>query len=120
LRAALMELLRATDVYVARELELTFEVGALQEQLSSVGAGLKPLGLEARYSGAGVVLSGEASRESHHRALWELFRRSVGRVPLEDRVEVKAPEPAAEPPDAGVAAEPVEVAPKKPKRMRQR
>ncbi len=123
-RAALMELLRATDLYEARQLELTFDMPALQEQLASLNAGLKPLELEARYSGAGVVLSGQASRETHRRALWELFRRSLGRVPLEDRVEVKAPEPApVEAPDAGVAAEapvPVETLPKKPKRSRQR
>ena len=75
-----------------------------------------------RYSGAGVVLEGKLSAAQHRRALWELFRRSLGRVPLEDRVEVKAPEPV-EAPDAGVAAEPpvpVEVGPRKPKRARQR
>ncbi|MFP2929749.1 pilus assembly protein N-terminal domain-containing protein [Pyxidicoccus sp. 3LG] len=124
-RAALMELLR-TDAYVARELEVTFDVPALQEQLASVGAALQPLGLEARYSGAGVVLSGSATPEVHRRALWELFRRSVGRVPLEDRVEVKKPEP---PPDAGTVDAgapdagpviPVEVLPRQPKRKGKR
>lgn len=114
-RAALLELLR-TDAYVGRELELTFDVPVLQEQLASVGAALQPLGLEARYSGAGVVLSGSAPPPVHRRALWELFRHSVGRVPLEDRVEVKAPEAPAPAPDAGseVKAEapiPVEVLP---------
>jgi hypothetical protein len=79
--------------------------------------------LEARYSGAGVVLSGAATPEGHHRALWELFRRSVGRVPLEDRVEVKAPEAPAAPPDAGPAVKeeapiPVEVLPPPRKRNR--
>ncbi len=126
-REALLELMRATDVYVARELELTFDMPVLQAQLASVAEGLKPLELEARYSGAGVVLSGQATRETHRRALWELFRRSLGRVPLQDRVEVKAPEPVPEvAPDAGVAAGPavpavpVEVPAKKPKRSRQR
>ncbi|MCY1016546.1 hypothetical protein [Pyxidicoccus sp. MSG2] len=114
-RMALMELLR-TDAYVARELELTFDVPVLQEQLASVQAGLQPLGLEARYSGAGIVLSGAATPEVHHRALWELFRRSVGRVPLNDEVEVKAPEAPAAAPDAGPAVKaeapiPVEVLP---------
>ncbi|WP_338869991.1 hypothetical protein [Myxococcus stipitatus] len=124
-RAALLEVLRS-DAYVARELELTFDVPALQDQLTSMSAALKPLGLEARYSGAGLVMSGEASREDWHKALWELFRRSVGRVPLEDRVEVKAPEPPAAAPDAGPALEaeppvPVEIirpAPKKPPRKK--
>jgi hypothetical protein len=123
-RAALLELLR-TDAYVARELDLTFDVPVLQAQLASVGEALKPLGLEARYSGAGVVLSGTATPELHHKALWELFRRSVGRVPLEDRVEVKAPEPPAAAPDAGPAVKaeapiPVEVLPPPPKRKGKR
>ncbi|AGC42658.1 hypothetical protein MYSTI_01310 [Myxococcus stipitatus DSM 14675] len=122
-RAALLEVLRS-DAYVARELELTFEVPALQEQLAAMSAALKPLGLEARYSGAGLVMTGSASREDWRKALWELFRRSVGRVPLEDRVEVKAPEAPAAVPDAGPAVEaeppvPVEIirgTPKKPRK----
>ena len=121
-RAALLELLR-TDAYVARELELTFDVPVLQEQLTSVAAALQPLGLEARYSGAGLVLSGPATPQAHRRALWELFRRSVGRVPLEDRVEVQAPEAPA--PDAGPAVKeeapiPVEVLPPPKKRKAKR
>ncbi|MCY0998154.1 pilus assembly protein N-terminal domain-containing protein [Myxococcus sp. MISCRS1] len=124
-RAALLEVLR-TDAFVARDLELTFDVPALQEQLTSFTTALQPLGLEARYSGAGLVVSGSASREDWHKALWELFRRSAGRVPLEDRVEVKAPEPSAATPDAGpdVKSEPpVEIeilkpAPKKPARKK--
>lgn len=98
-RVALLEVLK-TDAFLARDLELTFELAVLQEQLSEVSAGLKDLGLEARYSGAGVVLQGSASPEAHRKALWELFRRSVGRVPLDDRVKVVTP--AA--PDAGSSA----------------
>ncbi|MFY1824802.1 hypothetical protein ACN47A_02690 [Myxococcus fulvus] len=124
-RAALLEVLR-TDAFVARDLELTFDVPALQEQLTSFTTALQPLGLEARYSGAGLVVSGSASREDWHKALWELFRRSAGRVPLEDRVEVKAPEPSAATPDAGPDVKPeppVEIeilkpAPKKPARKK--
>nr|WP_323383127.1 pilus assembly protein N-terminal domain-containing protein [Myxococcus dinghuensis] len=107
-RAALLEVLR-TDAFTARDLELTFELPALQDQLRSMGEALQPLGLEARYSGAGLVMSGTTDREGWRKALWELFRRSTGRVPLEDRVEVKeAPEPPAAAPDAGpaVVAEP--------------
>ncbi len=111
-RAALLELLK-TDAFLARELELTFELAVLQEQLATVSASLKALGLEARYSGAGVVLQGAATAATHRKALWELFRLSVGRVPLEDRVKVEAP-PAA--PDAGtpepVTSEPVKPEPK--------
>ncbi|QDF02833.1 pilus assembly protein N-terminal domain-containing protein [Myxococcus xanthus] len=125
-RLALLELLK-TDAFVARELELTFELPVLQEQLTSLGEGLKPLGLEARYSGAGVVVSGAGSPEVHRKALWELFHRSVGRVPLDDQIqEVKPPEPSdAGAPDAAtpaVEAEreiPVEVLPP-PKKSRKR
>ncbi len=86
-----------TDVWLARELELTFELPMLQEQLSALEPELNGLGLEARYSGAGIVLQGSATAEVHRRALWTLFRQSVGRVPLEDRVKVQAPSV----PDAG-------------------
>ena len=72
--------------------------------------GLKELGLEARYSGAGLVLQGKATPEDHRRALWELFRQSVGRVPLEDRVQLDVPESAPDagtgPVDAGVGSAP--------------
>jgi Pilus formation protein N terminal region len=87
-----------TDAWLARELELTFELPALQEQLSALTPVLKDLGLEARYSGAGIVLQGTATPEAHRRALWALFHQSVGRVPLDDRVTIEAPKPAA---DAG-------------------
>jgi hypothetical protein len=112
-RAALLELLK-TDAFLARELELTFELSVLQEQLATVSSSLKALGLEARYSGAGVVLQGAATPEGYRKALWALFRLSVGRVPLEDRVKVEAP--AA--PDAGtpepMKSEPVKPEPPKP------
>lgn len=87
-----------TDAWLARELELTFELPALQEQLSALTPVLKELGMEARYSGAGIVLQGTATPEAHRRALWALFRQSVGRVPLDDRVTIDTPKPAA---DAG-------------------
>jgi hypothetical protein len=96
-RKALLALFQ-TDAWLARELEITFELPALQEQLSAMTPVLKELGLEARYSGAGIVLQGTATPEGHRRALWALFRQSVGRVPLDDRVKIEAPKPA---PDAG-------------------
>lgn len=105
-RKALLTLFQ-TDAWLARELEVTFDLPMLQEQLSAMTPRLKELGLEARYSGAGIVLEGEASPEAHRSALWELFRESVGRVPLEDRVKINAPEAAPDagtgPVDAGVA-----------------
>ncbi|PTL82304.1 hypothetical protein DAT35_19370 [Vitiosangium sp. GDMCC 1.1324] len=99
-REALRTLLK-TDAYLARELELTFELPLLQEQLAVLAPTLKGLGLSASFHGAGVVLEGTTTPEGHRRALWELFRQSVGRVPLEDRVTVQRPEP----PDAGTSAD---------------
>lgn len=95
-RTALSALLK-TDAYLARELELTFELNVLQEQLGGLSAALKPLGLSASYHGAGLMLEGTTTPEGHRKALWELFRQSVGRVALEDRVEVRKPAAA----DAG-------------------
>lgn len=89
-RKALLAFLQ-TDAWLARELEITFELPALQEQLSALTPVLKELGLGARYSGAGIVLQGTATPEGHRRALWALFRQSVGRVPLDDRVKIEAP-----------------------------
>ncbi|WP_225409835.1 pilus assembly protein N-terminal domain-containing protein [Stigmatella hybrida] len=99
-RTALLPLFQG-DTWLARELELTFELPVLQAQLAAMGPRLKALGLEARYSGAGLVLQGTASAEAHRRALWELFRQSVGRVALEDRVKVEPPEAPPEGQDAG-------------------
>jgi len=113
-RKALLSLFQ-TDAWVSRELDITFELPVLQEQLSEITSALKELGLEARYSGAGIVLQGESSPEVHRRALWALFRQSVGSVPLEDRVKINAPEVA---PDAGTgpvdAGTPPVEAPEKP------
>ncbi len=96
-REALLTLLK-TDAYLARELELTFEMTVLQEQLVALSAALKGSGLVVSYHGAGLLLEGTTTPEGHRRALWELFRQSVGRVPLEDRVSVQRPPP---PEDAG-------------------
>ncbi|HEX5750209.1 MAG TPA: pilus assembly protein N-terminal domain-containing protein [Archangium sp.] len=99
-REALRALLK-TDAYLARELELTFELPLLQEQLTSLTPVLKGLGLGVSYRGAGLVLEGSTTPEGHRKALWELFRQSVGRVPLEDRVTVQRPAR----PDAGTPAD---------------
>jgi hypothetical protein len=96
-REALRTLLK-TDAYLARELELTFEMTVLQEQLVALTAALKGSGLTVSYHGAGLLLEGSTTPEGHRRALWELFRQSVGRVALEDRVTVQRPPP---PEDAG-------------------
>jgi hypothetical protein len=97
-RKALLTLFQS-DAWLSRDLEVTSEVEVLQYQLTEMLPDLKTLGIEALFSGAGIVLRGAATPEGHRRALWELFRHSVGRVPLEDRVSVDPPVPA---PDAGV------------------
>ncbi len=86
-RTALLRFLEG-DSFSARDLEITFELPALQSQLAAIqqrleGAGLGSL--EVRYVGAGLVLEGELTKEAHRKALWILFRESVGRVPLDDR-----------------------------------
>lgn len=96
-----------SDGYLARELELTFSGEVLQVQLRRLSAAL-PKGLTARYVGAGVVLEGSAGFADYQRALWVLFRESVGRVALDDRVEVTGR------PDAGLPPELPEVAPERP------
>jgi hypothetical protein len=78
------------DAYLARDLELVFEVPALQAQLGAMEQALKAAkleGLHARYVGAGLVLTGTATEAEFRRALLLLFRQAVGRVSLEDRVE---------------------------------
>jgi hypothetical protein len=96
-RQALLGLLK-TEAYLARELDLTLELPVLQEQLSALTPALKAVGVRASYHGAGLMLEGSTSPEGHRQALWALFRESAGRVPLEDRVEVRRPPP---PDDAG-------------------
>lgn len=89
-RKALVALFQ-TDRFSARDVELTFELPALQAQLAEIQKALREKDLKAAqvsYRGAGVVLEGRLSPEEHRRALWALFRRSAGRVPLEDRSEV--------------------------------
>ncbi|ATB31325.1 pilus assembly protein N-terminal domain-containing protein [Melittangium boletus] len=101
-REALRAVLK-TEAYLARELDLTFELSVMQEQLAALSAPLKAQGLRASYHGAGLVLEGSTTPEGHRKALWALFHQSVGRVPLEDRAEVRRPAP---PDDAGTPSIP--------------
>lgn len=90
-----------TDAFEARHLELTFAMPVLQAQLKSVEEGLREIAgrrATARYVGAGLVLEGQVSRDEHHKLLWAVLRRTLGRFALDDRIE----EPA--PPDAGVSS----------------
>lgn len=97
-RQALLALFQ-TDAFSARQLELTFELPALQAQLADLELGLRQVAgarVKAVYRGAGLSLEGTLSAEEHRRALWEVFRRSAARVALEDRIDIA--------PDAGVAS----------------
>ncbi len=76
------------DGFVARELDLTFDGKVLQSQLKDIQAGLKK-GLASKYVGAGLVIEGDVTAQEHRQALWHVFKKSVGRVALEDRMELK-------------------------------
>jgi hypothetical protein len=91
-RTALLELFR-TDAVEARALEVTWEGKALQAQLKSLQQGLDAVArgkASARYVGAGLVLEGTLNEAQHRAVLWELFRRSVGRLALDDRIILEA------------------------------
>lgn len=89
-----------TDAFEARHLELTFPDKVLQAQLKGVEEGLKAVAgrkATARYVGAGLVLEGQATKEEHRKALWEVLRRTLGRFALDDRL--------VEPPPADAGAD---------------
>ncbi|MBL8952341.1 MAG: pilus assembly protein N-terminal domain-containing protein [Myxococcaceae bacterium] len=79
------------DGFTARELELTFDGKVLQAQLKALQAASKK-GISSRYVGAGLVLEGEATKAEHRQLLWSLFKKSVGRVALDDRIDTKTPQ----------------------------
>lgn len=85
------------DAFASRELELTFDGKVLQTQLKDLQGKLEKK-LSSRYVGAGLVLEGRQTRAEHIKTLWTLFKNSVGRVALEDRIELE------DPPDAGAKA----------------
>jgi hypothetical protein len=82
---ALLQLFQS-DAFVARELDLTFDAKVLQSQLKGLQAVLKK-DTGAKYVGAGLVLEGQVTAAEHRAALWQVFKKSVGRVALEDRLE---------------------------------
>jgi Pilus formation protein N terminal region len=80
------------DAFSARELEITFELPALQSQLSAIQKRLEIAELapvQLRYVGAGLVIEGALTPAEHRKVLWGLFRESVGRVPLDDQTRVR-------------------------------
>lgn len=90
-RQALLALLSGDrDLFLARDLDLTFELAALQAQLRAVQAGIARVApeVQAVYVGAGLRLTGKATAAQRRRAYWEIFRASAGRLALEDRIQV--------------------------------
>jgi hypothetical protein len=108
-RKALLELFQ-TDGYGGSEVEITFDIPALQSQLAAIdasfqAAGLK--GLSVRYLGAGLVLSGAANEADYRRALREVFEQSVGKVALDDEVEISSPPAPAQAAPAASTVQPL-------------
>lgn len=88
-RKALGALFR-TDAFEARHLDLTFDGKVLQQQLRELEAGLKKLTadrVQARYVGAGLVLSGTVSPAEHRKVLWLVLEKTLGRFALTDDLE---------------------------------
>jgi len=83
------------DPFLAKDLDITFELAALQSQLKAIEAALSKVApdVKAVYVGAGLRLSGRATTAQHRRVLWEVFRASVGRLALEDRIEEEGKAP---------------------------
>lgn len=100
-RQALLSVL-ATDAFLGKELDLTYPVEVLQSQLKGINAGLAALKVKisARYEGASLVLTGSTDLAGQKKALWDVFRKSAGRVAMDDQVEVAMPVDAGSP-DAG-------------------
>jgi hypothetical protein len=76
------------DGVLARELDLTFEPKVLEAQLRQMRDDVKKLPVTLSYVGASLKLDGTLTARQHREVLWAVFRRAVGRVPLEDRVEI--------------------------------
>lgn len=97
-RQALLALL-ATDLFVGKDLGLTFPVEVLQSQLKEINAAFaaqkQPQKISAHYQGATLVLTGNTDAANQRRALWEIFRRSAGRVAMDDQIEVSGVPDAA-------------------------
>lgn len=100
-REALLPLLKE-PAFLARDVKLTFDGAALQQQLATLQAAYAEakLPVKARYVGAGLILTGSVSPAQHRRALWLTFENALGKVALTDHMEVggaDADEPFAAP-----------------------
>jgi hypothetical protein len=86
-RQALL-LLFQSDAFTADQLRLTFTPEMLQAQLKDMQKALKPWPVTARYVGAGLVLEGKVTAEQQQHIYWALFANGVGRLAVDDRLEL--------------------------------
>lgn len=95
-RTALMKALEQ-DRVLPRSIALVLHIPVMQAQISQMQDALaaQKIPIQLRYEGAGLVMTGTAAEESLRRAYFELFRKSVGRLAVHDKVQV------ATAPDAG-------------------
>jgi len=93
-RKALLFLLMQPG-WLAKELELVFEVEVLLTQLAAMQKATQDaLGkdkLKLRYMGATLEMSGRLSPQEHRRALWSVFFQAAGRIALDDNMQVVSP-----------------------------
>jgi len=93
-RQALLFLL-AQPGWLARELELVFEMEVLFAQLSAMQkaaeAALGKNKLTLQYVGATLEMSGRLSSKQHRQALWSVFFHAAGRIALNDNIQVLSP-----------------------------
>ena len=95
-RAALLKVL-VQDRVLPRDISLNYEVKVLQAQLAEMQSALlaSKLPVKVRYEGAGLILEGKVDEEARKKTYFELFKKSVGRLAVTDRLEVPNP---SEPP----------------------
>ena len=88
-RGALLKGL-AQDRYLPRVTALTLDVKVAQAQLADFQAAMAAakLPVKLRYEGAGLVLEGNVSADARRRAYFELFKKSLGRLAITDRLVV--------------------------------
>jgi Pilus formation protein N terminal region len=91
-RAALLKALEQ-DRVLPRAIALTLHIPVMQAQISQMQDALaaQKIPIQLRYEGAGLVMTGTTAHEPLRRAYFELFKKSVGRLAVHDKVQVAAP-----------------------------
>lgn len=91
-RKALLALFQ-TDAFTSPQVSLTFALEPLQAQLREISQAISPIAqdVQTAYVGAGLRLKGKVTEAQHRKILWAIFRHAIGRVALEDKLEVEKP-----------------------------